>query len=56
MNEKEKLSEVAHQLKKWADEAEEGGWSTQHVKPMRNKAIEIFAFLGRGKTDDPSTR
>ena len=44
-----KLREIAHQLEKWADESIDSSWSTHQVKPMRDKAAEIFAFLGRGE-------
>jgi hypothetical protein len=45
---RQKLWELAAQLEKWADESLYGGWSTHQVKPMRDKAKDIFAFLGKG--------
>lgn len=48
MNEEQKkLFEVAQQLEQWARESRAGGWSTHQVEPMRQKADEIYAFLGR---------
>lgn len=35
------LLRIADQLTIWADEAKQGGWSTQHVEPMRRLAAEI---------------
>jgi hypothetical protein len=50
MNEQElrsQLRETARNLERWALEAERGGWSTQHVEPMRTEARVIWALLGR---------
>lgn len=44
---REKLRDMAFQLRKWADESEKGGWSTRQVEPMRKKADEMFAYLGK---------
>jgi hypothetical protein len=45
----EKLKEVAIQLDRWANESKSGGWSTHQVEPMRKKADELWAFIGRAK-------
>ena len=44
---REKLREIALQLDIWVDETLHGGWSTHQVEPMRKKAQEIWALLGR---------
>lgn len=41
------LKRVAEDLEEWASEAETGGWSTQHVRPMRSRAAAIYAVLGK---------
>lgn len=41
------LEEEARQLERWADETERGGWSTQHVKAMRDRAAALWAMVGR---------
>jgi hypothetical protein len=34
-------------LRHWAVQARTGGWSTQHVDPMRNRANEIDDMLAK---------
>jgi DNA/RNA-binding domain of Phe-tRNA-synthetase-like protein len=34
---------IADQLDAWANDSVKGGWSTQHVEPMRRLAREIRA-------------
>jgi hypothetical protein len=38
---------LARQLRRWAVESREGGWSTHQVGPMRRKADEIDEILER---------
>lgn len=40
-----KIKEVIAQLEKWATESEVGGWSTHQVRPMRQLADHLKAFL-----------
>ena len=42
-----KLRQLANQLEEWASESLRGGWSTHQVEPMRKKAQEIYAILGK---------
>ena len=41
----EELQDEIEQLEAWANAAKRGGWSTQHVEPMRNRAEEIRGTL-----------
>lgn len=43
----QKLRELAWQLERWAEESRRGGWSTHQVEPMKQKAREIWEFIGR---------
>lgn len=43
------LEEEAQQLECWANEAESGGWSTIHVRPMRQRANELWGVVGRAR-------
>lgn len=44
---KNELRLIAEQLEQWANETTNGGWSTHQVDPMKKKAAEIYALLGR---------
>jgi hypothetical protein len=35
------VREDAEHLERWASEAENGGWSTIHVRPMRQRAKKL---------------
>lgn len=39
------LREEADQLDQWAAEAQTGGWSTQHVRPMQDRAMRLRALI-----------
>lgn len=54
MNPYEFLEQIAYQLERWADESRKGGWSTHQVEPMKNKATEIFTYLGKHLTSKRS--
>lgn len=41
----ELLRQTAEQLRRWAVESHQGGWSTHQVKPMRDAALRIDAKL-----------
>ena len=41
------LKEIAEQLEKWVDEVKEGGWSSQHVKPMKELTRKIYVYIGK---------
>jgi len=41
------LRSLAKQLNKWADESRTGGWSTHQVKPIQEKAAEIYQLLDK---------
>jgi hypothetical protein len=41
------LRSIAKQLNQWADESKSGGWSTHQVKPMQEKAAEIYQLLDK---------
>lgn len=41
------LRDMAEQLEKWASESLRGGWSTHQVEPMRKKAVELYAIIGK---------
>lgn len=41
------LARCALQLRTWANESRNGGWSTHQVDPMRRKADEIDEVLSR---------
>jgi len=47
IDERIKLKAIAIQLEKWAEESISGGWSTHQVRPMREKAKDIFTLLGK---------
>lgn len=42
---KDFLEKLAAQLDEWASSSENWGWSTQQVKPQREKADEIRRFI-----------
>jgi hypothetical protein len=46
------LARIATQLRRWADESQQGGWSTHQVKPMRALAQEIEAYLWHREAED----
>jgi len=41
------IRDEAETLIDWARQADVGGWSTQHVEPMRRRAMELLTFLAR---------
>jgi len=43
----EALRKIASQLRAWANESLNGGWSTHQVQPQRDLATQIEAMLGR---------
>lgn len=49
------LRSLANQLNKWADESKSGGWSTHQVKPMQEKAAEIYQLLDKVERIEAST-
>jgi len=49
------LRSLAKQLNKWADESKSGGWSTHQVKPMQEKAAEIYQLLDKVERIEAST-
>ncbi len=56
MNEKtcfKLLGRIIDQLERWADESENGGWSTHQVEPMRRLAREIRSSLRKSAPRTP---
>jgi hypothetical protein len=47
------LALLRDQLRTWATESREGGWSTHQVDPMRRKADEIDELLSRTAPSAP---
>ena len=41
------LRSIAKQLNLWAEQSRTGGWSTHQVKPMQDKAAEIYRLLDK---------